>query len=113
MSVTVMATCKDCRITAECGTGSYAQFPDVFSPRSIEVFLDSPPEQPEVGKVVNLRAFLTRHRGHDTRVWSWDWCDYEGDDLMLDPGGYVALAPFIPGERLFRHVDLTAIGDKS
>lgn len=78
MGCDTLVSCPQCRVTIDCGYGSYRRFD----------------ERAERG--------LAEHREHGAVSWSHDYAFHEGDDLMIDGRPPTVL---VVSEKKFKHAD--------
>lgn len=88
MGCDTFVTCPKCRVTVDCGYGSYRSHDN------------------------RAEKALHDHAGHGAISWSSDYTFHLGDDLMIDGAGpSVPEAVLVADEKNFRREDGTARTD--
>lgn len=104
MGCDMNGTCRDCKVTAHFGYGSYGTWGPIGAGAEKWALSEGPDE---LIKNRNMRDFLREHMGHDYLIWSSDWTYREGDDLVQERG-YKPPEVVVRGERAFSWIDMDA-----
>lgn len=109
MGVDCNFVCKDCKIKAYLGYGSYRGENLVNSGMTLKEF-DAAPEEDKIReKNRNFRKMLENHEGHDFMVFSTEYLVNKGNDLWYeDPFDASGNDLFLADYKNYKEVDLGA-----